>query len=87
MRAGAKRDKLTPPRLADKWGISPEKVLGWIRTGELRAINIAALQGGRPRYLIDEADLADFEKRREAKTSPPLQSRKRKQRDDVTEYF
>lgn len=63
-----KRTKLTPPQVARQWGISPEKVVGWIRSGELRAIDASKLRGHRPRYLIDVADLAEFEKRREAKS-------------------
>lgn len=56
--------KLTPPQIARMWGISPEKVLAWIRSGELRAFNISRHPHGRPRYLVDIDDLAEFEANR-----------------------
>ena len=56
--------KLTPPEVAKMWGITPEKVIAFIRSGELRAINVATRLGGRPRFLIDVSDLAAFEARR-----------------------
>src|SRR4051812_5843705 len=39
---------MTPPQYAAKLGVSVEKVHGWIRRDELRAINVAAKLGGRP---------------------------------------
>lgn len=57
----AKREKLTPPELAARWGVSADKVLIWIRGGELRAIDASTRRGGRPRYLIDVEDIKTFE--------------------------
>jgi excisionase family DNA binding protein len=65
----SERTKLTPPEVARLWGISPDKVLAWIRSGELRAINAAMSTRGRPRYLIDVKDLEDFENRRAVASS------------------
>jgi len=48
------RDKLTPPEVARRWGVAPETVISWIRSGELKAIDVSARPGiGRPRYRID----------------------------------
>jgi hypothetical protein len=58
--------KITPRALARRYRVSPDKILAWIRSGELRAVNIATKPGGRPRYAIDEADVAAFEERRTA---------------------
>lgn len=58
--------KLTPPELARRWKVSADKVLHWIRSGQLRAINAATDPGGKPRYLIDIADIAAFEEKRKA---------------------
>lgn len=69
--------KITPPALARKWGIDVEKVLTWIRTGQLRAINGAENPDGRPRYLIDLADIEDFERRRQAGPAPKPVRRRR----------
>ncbi len=46
------RRVLTPPVLAKQLGCDPNKVLHWIRTGQLKAINIAKDTGGKPRYVI-----------------------------------
>jgi hypothetical protein len=74
--------------LAARYGVSPDKVLAWIRSGELRAINVSARRGGRPRYLIDVADLAAFENAREAARSEPVRQRpRRKPVEGVIEYF
>jgi len=59
-----RRSKLTPPELAALWGIAADKILGWIRAGELRAVNAATSGGGRPRWLIDIADIKAFEANR-----------------------
>ena len=56
--------KITPPKLARRWGIAPEKVLAWIKSGELPAMDASTIRGGRPRYLIDEDDIAAFVARR-----------------------
>jgi Helix-turn-helix domain len=80
------RSKLTPPQVARRFGISPDKVVGWIRCGELRGVNIAAKPNGRPRYVVDEADLAAFEMRRAAQPKPPA-LRRRKAIKDVIEFF
>jgi hypothetical protein len=82
----SKRTKLTPPALARLWGISADKILRWIAAGELRATNAATSAKGRPRWLIDMADLAEFEARRAAqpKAAAP---RRRKSSADIIEFF
>ena len=79
--------KLTPPQVARMWGISVDKVLTWIRNGELPAINAAATLNGRPRYLVDTDALDSFERRRQVapKTSPVR--RRRERRQDVVKFF
>jgi hypothetical protein len=55
------RRKFSVPQVARLWGVSTHKVLHFIRTGELRAINLAASRSNRPRYMIDRDDLERFE--------------------------
>lgn len=55
------RTTLTPPQLARRWGVSTNKVLYFIGTGELRALNLARAKSGRPRYVIDMASVEAFE--------------------------
>lgn len=61
----------TPPRLAHQLGVSVDKVLTWIRNGELRAVNVAEHRDGRPRWRISPAALDEFLKRRESSPPPP----------------
>jgi len=81
------RSKITPPELARRWGISPDKVLTWIRSGELRAIDTSATRGGRPRYLIDLQDIQAFEARRAVQRPVRVQRRRRTSDDEVLKYF
>ena len=84
----AERTKLTPPEVASRFGVSSDKVLAWIKSGELRAINAATRSAGRPRYLIDVADLAVFEARRAAAGRSGQQLPRRKNRSGhVIEFF
>lgn len=55
---------LTPPQIADRLACKPETVIGWIRSGELAAINLARPGCIKPRYRISPQALADFEMRR-----------------------
>jgi excisionase family DNA binding protein len=77
--------KLTPPQLATRWGVSPDKVLEWIHTGELRATNLATRRVGRPRWRIDWADVVAFEEARVAIPATPR--RRRRQPNDTIFYF
>jgi excisionase family DNA binding protein len=54
--------------------VSPEKVLGWIRRGELTAIDVG--DGKRSEYRVHQEDLSAFLARREVKPPPPYQRRK-----------
>jgi len=60
------RSWLTVAEIAERYRCAPEKVLGWIARGELRAVNIASRPGGKPRWRIQESDLAEFETSRAA---------------------
>jgi hypothetical protein len=76
----------TPPQVAERYRVSAEKVIGWIRAGELRAVNVAARAGRRPRWRIGEADLLAFEQRRAAVPLATTSKRRRKH-ENVVEYF
>ena len=55
-----RRSWLKVPEAAADYGISDTKVLGWIRSGELRAVNVAASRCGRPRWRIEKSELERF---------------------------
>lgn len=78
---------VTPPELARRWGVKPDKVLGWIRSGELAAINLAENPAGRPRYLIEESAIEAFASRRASQSTPATAKRPRRQTSSVTEFF
>lgn len=77
----------TVPQIAERFGVKPEKIVAWIRTGELRAMNVAQRAGGRPRYRINPADLADFENRRAIISTTKPAPRKRRHDGDVIQFF
>jgi len=58
--------------------VSPDKVRGWIRTGELFAINTSDTRCGRPRWVIPPEALAAFEQRRAG--GPPAKPPPRRRR-------
>lgn len=55
---------LTPPEVAARFGCKPETVIGWIRSGELAAINLARRGSLRPRYRVSPEALELFERAR-----------------------
>lgn len=75
---------LTPPMVARRLGVKPEKVVAWVRSGQLRALNVS--NGTRPRFRIDPADLAVFEQGR-AVVPAAKPSRRRRQSADVIQFF
>ncbi|MGE0535211.1 MAG: helix-turn-helix domain-containing protein [Pirellulales bacterium] len=79
--------KQTPPQIAKRWGVSTDKVLAWIRSGELPAIDASTRRGGRPRYLVDVSDLAEFESRRAVVPRKPQPARRQCTPVGVRNYF
>ncbi len=72
---------LTVPQLAKRFRVSPDKVRGWIKRGELAAINTADRRCARPRYVVTPDALAAFERNRQAQVAePPKPERHRRRR-------
>jgi len=80
------RRVVTPPQLACQYGVSREKIIAWIESGELRAINLATRPTDRPRWAINLDDLADFENRRAA-VPPAPKAQRRSRRPAGKQYF
>jgi len=72
--------------VAAHFGVDPAKVRVWIARGELRAINVATITGGRTRLRILQADLLAFEAARAAVPLPRIRTRRRKT-DWTPTYF
>jgi hypothetical protein len=70
------RTKISVPHLAREWGVSSKKITDFIKSGELKAIDVSTSREQRPRYLIDRKDIERFEAGRvvipEAETSKPM---------------
>jgi len=82
----SKRKKQSPPQLAAEWGVDVAKILTWIKSGELKAINVATRRDGRPRYAIDQADIALFEAARAVRPPAP-RARWRRVDPNVIAFF
>ena len=48
----------SPPQRAKQLGIDPEKVIGWIESGQLVAVNVS--NGTRPRWRISDSAFEAF---------------------------
>jgi excisionase family DNA binding protein len=75
---------LTPPELAERLKVHPEKIRRWIERGELAAVNVADRIGGRPRWRITAEALEDFLRRR-ATPGPGPRIRRRRRQEKVPE--
>ena len=75
----ASKPFLTSREIAKLLRVSPDKVLGWIHRGKLRAVNVS--NRIRPRYRVSQDDLAAFLTAREVQPPPP-KSRQKQQAPD-----
>ena len=69
------------------WRVNDSKILGFIHTGELVAVNVATKPGGTPRWRISSDALAAFTAARAAVPQAPVTRRPRRKSGDVVEYF
>jgi hypothetical protein len=89
MAAIVERTKVSVPYLAKEWGVSTAKIAGFIRSGELRAIDVSTSREKRPRYLIDRADIEAFEAARQVipDGGESATRRLRRQATNVKQFF
>lgn len=78
---------LSPSDIAVSRGINVLKVLTWIKTGELKAVNVATCAGRLPRWRISPADLEAFDAARAAVPQAPVTRRPRRKAGHVVEFF
>jgi hypothetical protein len=76
----------SPGQLAKNFGITVDKVLNWIRNGQIDAIDVSTDRSGRPRYRIDVESIAKFKAARNPRP-PPKPTRRNKQSEEVLEFF
>src|SRR5262249_46962042 len=70
--------------LCRRWLVGQDKVLGFIRKGELVAVNVATCLSGRPQWRVTAESGAACERRRRS-APPPKPQRRRRQTG--TDYF
>lgn len=78
---------LSVKELCERYGVNEHTVLGWIRSGELKAINVGRRQGAKkPRWRITPEALVAFELLRTP--APPMpRTRRRKQAGEVINFY
>jgi hypothetical protein len=76
----------TPPAYAASRGLDVHQVLGWIKTGQLQAVNFSD-GAQRPRYRISPEAIAAFEAARSARPEPKITRIRRRKDPNITEYF
>jgi excisionase family DNA binding protein len=77
---------LTPPEVAKLLRVATRKVRRWIRSGELKGINVADPHSRRPRFRVTLEALERFQMGRTVEP-PTKRGRPRKRRMVPTEYI
>lgn len=79
---------LTPQDAAEQLAVGVEKVLRWIHSGELRAVNIAQSRNGeRPRWRIPREAWDEFLAGRASAPAPKPIRRRRRDAGEVEDFF
>jgi len=76
---------LTVRDVARLYRVGEDKVRGWIRRGELAALNTADVRCARPRYVVTPEALERFERSRSA--APPPKPPRRRKRTQLVDYY
>jgi excisionase family DNA binding protein len=75
----------TPRELASYLRVGKDKILTWIRRGELGAVLTASNRGGRPRYIILPHHIREWERSRLA--GPPPKPSHRRRPANLVDYY
>jgi hypothetical protein len=67
----------TPPELAKRWHIKPAKVITEIKAGRLTGFTTSPPGCSRPRWLISEEAVREYERARQAKPAERPTRRRR----------
>ncbi len=76
-----------PREIAVQRDVKVEVVLGWIHSGELKAVDCSSRRGGRPRWRISAEALARFDAKRASMPAPKIQRIRRRRDPAVIEFF
>lgn len=69
----------TVKQVCEHYGVTEHTVLAWIRSGDLKALNVAPANGRRPKWRITDKAIEDFERARS--TYPPPRKHERRRRN------
>ncbi len=77
----------TVKALCERYSVTEGTVLTWIRSGELKAINVGKRFGAKkPRWRVTQEAISAFELRRA--TSPPVpRAPRRKRSQEIMDYI
>lgn len=79
---------LTVADIQKRFGVSEGTVLGWIRGGELAALNVGrSPRSAKPRWRVSPAALAAFEAARTATAPAPRAVGRAKSVGDVVQFY
>ncbi len=78
---------LTVRQVCERLGVNASKVGIWIRSGELRALNVALRKSNKSRWRILPADLAAFEAARSTPPHTTPSTRRRKADPSAHKFF
>jgi hypothetical protein len=71
--------------IAKRFRVGEDRVRGWIKRGEMIALNTSDTRCGRPRYVVTPEALAEFERGRSA--AQPKPARPRRRRPHIIDYY
>ncbi len=73
--------------LCERYGVSEPSVLGWIHSGEMRAVHVGRKPGAKkPRWRVTQQALEAFEQARTPSPPPPRTPRKSRPAEVVAFY-
>ena len=79
---------LTVAEVATRYGTTPHTVGAWIRSGELRAVNVSRSRTAkRPTWRIPPTAIEAFEAARAPQQQPAVKARKRKTNAEVIAFY
>jgi hypothetical protein len=76
-----------PAEVAMLWRCTAEHVLDVIRDGRLRAFSLSKPGSKRPRWLITDEAIAEYESQHQARPAVKPVRRQRKRTDGVIEFY
>jgi hypothetical protein len=78
---------LSPRDLCHRYKVGLDKVLGWIRRGELKAVNVATALCGKPRWVVTPEAIAEFERMRAGGLPPKKERRRQRNPPDFVDFY